>query len=105
MIRLVYRQLRQTMGVFCIHGDQDVVTPVAAIRQLTASEPGWQLPVLPGADHHPLGVLERSIVAGGVPLGSVMPGFKGKVSKDDARVAIAYFQSFWSDDTYTLAED
>ncbi len=50
--------------------------------------------------HHPLNVLERTIAVGGVPLGGVMPGFSDKLSQDEARAVIAYFQSFWSDDIY-----
>lgn len=41
------------MGVLCIHGDQDVIAPVAAIRRLTAGHPRWRLQILPGVDHHP----------------------------------------------------
>ena len=50
--------------------------------------------------HHPLSVLERTIAMGGVPLGGVMPGFSETLSKEEGRAAIAYFQSFWSDDIY-----
>ena len=41
------------IGVLCIHGEQDVMAPVAAIKRLTASQPNWRLQVLSGVDHHP----------------------------------------------------
>lgn len=50
--------------------------------------------------HHALVVLEDTIAAGGADLGGVMPGFAETLSKDEAQVTIAYFQSLWSDDIY-----
>ena len=50
--------------------------------------------------HHPLEVLERVIARGGVPLGGVMPGFSDALTQDEIRDTIAFFQSFWPDETY-----
>ncbi len=47
------RRLPARMGVLFIHGDQDVMAPLAAIERLKATYPQWQLRVLPGSDHHP----------------------------------------------------
>lgn len=46
-------RLPADIGVLLIHGDQDVLAPVAAIEQLTASHPCWRLRVIAGVDHHP----------------------------------------------------
>ena len=50
--------------------------------------------------HHGMGTLTRVIKNGGVPLGGVMPAFKDKLSDKEIRAVIAYFQNFWSDETY-----
>jgi len=47
------KRLPPRIGVLCIHGDQDVMAPLAAIERLTARRPHWRLQVLPGVDHHP----------------------------------------------------
>ena len=52
--------------------------------------------------HHPLDMLRRQIRLGGVPLGGVMPPFKDKLSAADIDAAIAYFQSKWNDEIYSL---
>lgn len=54
--------------------------------------------------HHPMPILERTIVVGGIPLGGVMPGFGETLNWDEAHATIAYFQSFWSDDIYARWE-
>ncbi|HEY9018623.1 cytochrome c [Thiomicrorhabdus sp. 6S2-11] len=50
--------------------------------------------------HHPLKILNRTIVYGGIPLGGTMPGFEDKLSQTERLQAIAYFQNFWSDEIY-----
>lgn len=50
--------------------------------------------------HHPLKILNRTIVHGGIPLGGTMPGFKDKLSQEERLQAIAYFQNFWPDEIY-----
>jgi len=50
--------------------------------------------------HHDIGTLTRSIKNGGIPLGGVMPAFKGKLSEQEIRAVIAYFQNFWGDEVY-----
>jgi pimeloyl-ACP methyl ester carboxylesterase len=45
-------RLPERMGTLCIHGDEDVIAPIAAVRRLTANHPGWRLEELPGVDHH-----------------------------------------------------
>ena len=47
-----------------------------------------------------MSTLHRTIINGGVPLGGTMPAFKDKLTKKEREQAIAYFQSFWSDDIY-----
>lgn len=50
--------------------------------------------------HHPMGVLEQTIAAGGVPFGGAMPGFSEVLNKKEARAIIAYFQNTWPDEIY-----
>lgn len=52
--------------------------------------------------HHPLDMLRRQIRLGGAPLGGVMPPFKDKLSAADIDAAIAFFQSKWNDEIYSL---
>lgn len=51
--------------------------------------------------HHPLSVLLRTINEGGIAIGGKMPPFKDVLTDEQKLAAIAYFQSFWSDDIYT----
>lgn len=50
--------------------------------------------------HHPMSVLLQVISEGGVALGGKMPGFSGVLDEDEMQAAIAWFQSFWSDEIY-----
>lgn len=50
--------------------------------------------------HHPLSVLERTIMEGGLAIGGVMPGFAGMLTEQEARSTVAYFQSLWIDEIY-----
>lgn len=50
--------------------------------------------------HHDLATLDRSIRDGGVPLGGTMPAFGERLDAEARQAAIAYFQSFWSDEIY-----
>jgi mono/diheme cytochrome c family protein len=50
--------------------------------------------------HHPLSVLSRQINEGGVKLGGTMPAFGDTLSDAEVIATIAYFQSFWDEQTY-----
>lgn len=50
--------------------------------------------------HHPMIVLTTTIEQGGIPVGGVMPGFKGVFTEAEKESLVAYFQSFWSDEIY-----
>lgn len=50
--------------------------------------------------HHPLPVLLQVINYGGEALGGKMPGFSEQLNEDEKLAAIAYFQSYWSDEIY-----
>lgn len=41
------------IAVLCIHGDEDVMAPIVAVKNLAAHYPQWQLQVLNNVDHHP----------------------------------------------------
>ncbi|GJM13438.1 MAG: hypothetical protein DHS20C12_18410 [Pseudohongiella sp.] len=50
--------------------------------------------------HHPQEILLRVIDYGGEAMGGKMPAFIDVLSQDEKLAAIAYFQSFWSDEIY-----
>jgi mono/diheme cytochrome c family protein len=50
--------------------------------------------------HHPLDLLEQTIVDGGAKFGGVMPGFGTVLDRDERRAIIAWCQSLWSNDIY-----
>lgn len=50
--------------------------------------------------HHPLSVLLQVIDYGGEGLGGNMPAFIDQLEQSEKLAAIAYFQSFWSDEIY-----
>lgn len=69
----------------------------------TLTDGSYPAPPLNGtahAWHHRLKSLLITIQNGGIPIGGTMPGFKGKISQAEQLAAIAYFQSFWSDEIY-----
>jgi mono/diheme cytochrome c family protein len=52
--------------------------------------------------HHSLSVLTRIVRDGGMSLGGVMPGFGGKLSKEEIVSILAWIQSKWSDEIYSI---
>ena len=50
--------------------------------------------------HHPMSILKRTIIKGGIQLGGSMPGFAEKLTDAEMLAAIAYVQSFWDDKIY-----
>lgn len=50
--------------------------------------------------HHPLSVLRQVILKGGAPYGGQMPAWEGKVSDEEILSMIAFFQSYWDEETY-----
>lgn len=50
--------------------------------------------------HHSLSVLLGFINQGGVPLGGTMPGFADSLIEAEKLAVIAFFQNFWSTQTY-----
>ncbi|MBE0494633.1 MAG: cytochrome c [Thiomicrospira sp.] len=83
------------------HGDQ--AQGLTKDWKQTLADGTYPAPPLNGsahAWHHPLKILLRTIQNGGVPLGGTMPGFKDRLSQSEQLAAIAYFQSFWSDEIY-----
>ncbi|MCP4429539.1 MAG: thioredoxin fold domain-containing protein [Gammaproteobacteria bacterium] len=74
------------------------------------AKPGWEqasgeksAPPLNGsahAWHHSMGQLSQTIRQGNIQIGGSMPAFKGKLSEQDIKQVIAFFQSKWPDDVY-----
>lgn len=52
--------------------------------------------------HHSLEVLRRVINKGGIPLGGSMPAFESKLDSRDVDDVLAWVQSNWSDEIYSL---
>ena len=52
--------------------------------------------------HHSLKILRQTIRKGGKPVGGVMPAFEDKLSDDQIDAIIAWFQSLWTDEIYSL---
>jgi hypothetical protein len=50
--------------------------------------------------HHPLSILLGVINQGGVAYGGKMPGFEASLNEQEKLAVIAYFQDFWSTQTY-----
>lgn len=50
--------------------------------------------------HHSLSVLLGVINTGGISLGGNMPGFEASLNEQEKLAVIAYFQDFWSTQTY-----
>lgn len=50
--------------------------------------------------HHPLDMLDYTIVNGGASFGGVMPGFGEVLDKSQRQAIVAWFQSLWSDEVY-----
>lgn len=50
--------------------------------------------------HHPQEILLRVIDYGGEAMGGKMPAFIDVLENDEKLAAVAYFQSFWTDDIY-----
>ena len=84
------------------HGD-DAQGTVADWRQ-RLDDGSFPPPPLNGsahAWHHPRSVLLQVIDTGGAPFGGNMPAFEDVLSEADKLAAIAYFQIYWSDETYS----
>ncbi len=69
-------------------------------RQADGSFPPPPLNGSAHAWHHPLSVLRQVVDEGGTALGGQMPGFAGQLSEEEKLAAIAFFQSYWSDEIY-----
>jgi len=52
--------------------------------------------------HHSLKILRQTIRKGGKPVGGVMPAFEDKLSDDQIDAIIAWFQSLWTDEIYSM---
>jgi len=52
--------------------------------------------------HHAIDVLDKTIVAGGAPWGGTMPPFSERFDERQRMALIAYIQSLWNDETYSM---
>ena len=51
--------------------------------------------------HHPLALLDKTIIDGGAAFGGVMPGFGNVLDSNERHAIIAWCQSLWSDELYS----
>ncbi len=93
---------RVTFATHCArcHGRNAQGTPEWRETDANGNYPPPPLNGSAHAWHHPLPVLTRVIEQGGIPLGGVMPGFSAMLDRGEIRETIAFFQSFWPDETY-----
>ena len=82
------------------HGDNAEATTEWRTPDANGNYPPPPLNGTAHAWHHPRSVLLQTIAQGGVPLGGVMPAFADVLTEDDALATIAFFQSYWPDETY-----
>jgi mono/diheme cytochrome c family protein len=52
--------------------------------------------------HHSLDVLRGVVRRGGIPIGGSMPGFAEKLSPEQIDAILAWVQSHWSDEVYSI---
>jgi mono/diheme cytochrome c family protein len=52
--------------------------------------------------HHPLDVLRTVVKGGGIPIGGSMPAFEEKLSQEQIDAILAWVQSHWPDEIYTV---
>ena len=82
------------------HGTRAEGTPSWRKRDASGNYPPPPLNGTAHAWHHPLSVLDGTIVRGGAAMGGVMPGFGHILDRDQRLAVIAFFQDFWSDEIY-----
>ena len=70
------------------HGDATTAPPLEAAPAHTDEGHTW---------HHPDRLLAEWILDG-VPLATVMPRWRGKLSEDEVRAVLAYVKMFWSEE-------
>jgi len=51
--------------------------------------------------HHPLEMLDFTIVNGGIEFGGVMPGFGAVLDESERLAIVAWMQNLWSDEIYS----
>ena len=81
------RPLYATNCASC-HGDATTRPPLNTAPTHQADGHTW---------HHPDRLLVQWVLDG-VPLGTVMPKWRGKLSEDEARAVIAYIKTFWPEE-------
>ena len=52
--------------------------------------------------HHPMKILRRTVKNGGVALGGWMPAFKETLNNQEIDNVLAWVQSHWNDEVYTV---
>lgn len=83
------------------HGDQaqGLVSDWRS-KQADGSFPPPPLNGTAHAWHHPLSVLLQVINQGGAEFGGKMPAFANTLDEEQKLAAIAFFQSYWTDEIY-----
>ena len=95
---------KQLYGQYCAacHGPDAASTPQWRKPDDNGNYPPPPLNGTAHAWHHPLSVLDMVIRDGGQPLGGVMPAWGSVLSFQQRMSIVASFQTYWSDDIYSL---
>lgn len=104
---------RATDAQLLAHGERVFKRNCAVCHGARAEgAPNWQQPQPDGkypapplngtghAWHHPQAVLEQVIKEGTGKIGGNMPAWKGKLSDQDIKAVVAWFQSMWPEELY-----
>lgn len=84
------------------HGSDASSTPEWRKRDAKGNFPPPPLNGTAHTWHHPMNILQFTILKGGAPVGGVMPAFETKLNLDQVNSIIAWFQSLWPDNVYDI---
>ncbi len=84
------------------HGTNAQATPDWRKRNADNSFPPPPLNGTAHTWHHPMNILQYTILNGGAPVGGKMPPFRDRLKLQEIDSIIAWFQSLWRDEIYDL---
>ena len=91
--------LYQTHCASC-HGPESAATPNWREADENGKYPPPPLNGTAHAWHHPMSLLVKTVMTGGIPLGGQMPPFEAVLQEQEIRSILAWIQTHWSDEIY-----